>query len=269
MREMVCSLLPVLAILAPACSPGSSTGGNNLATHTDNDGSVDSTIVFLDAGPSTPVAPDGAIACPAGCNYQTQQGCASGQMCHPQLSGGGVSPQCQAAGSKASGESCVWGECQSGLICFSDGRCRRMCCGGDWSVCANNETCTGVILLQGADAGTPMPTGVSVCSPVDACDVLDPESCPAGKSCYIVDSRGDVQCIKTGTVPFNGACSATELCAAGLTCVASGDGRTSNCRRLCRAVVGGGEPGCPAAEGGYCAHFVRDPPGVGECTPAM
>lgn len=189
-------------------------------------------------------------------------------MCYPQLTGGGVTPQCQKAGAKAAGESCVWAECQAGLFCAADGHCRHMCCAGDWSVCATNESCTQAIQLA-SDGGSPVPAGVNLCEPVDACDVLNPESCPAGKTCYIVDSRGDVRCLATGTVQFNGICSATNLCAAGLTCVQSSDGRSGTCRRLCRAVVGGAEPGCPLSEGGYCAHFVRDPPGVGECTPSM
>ena len=41
---------------------------------------------------------------------------------------------------------------------------------------------------------------------------------------------------------------------------------TKECRRLCKAVEGGGEPSCKEGEG-VCVHFHRDPPGVGECTP--
>ena len=263
MHREVYLFAPLLTMLWSACSTSSSSSSTNA------DGSADSTIVFLDAGPATPSSPDGGASCPSGCNYQTQQGCAAGQMCHPQLSGGGVSPQCQAAGTKAAGESCVWAECQAGLFCAAEGHCRHMCCGGDWSVCGANESCTQSILLQALDAGSPVPAGVDICEPTDTCDVLDPESCSAGKTCYIVDSRAGVRCLTSGTVQVNGACSSTKLCAPGLTCVQSNDGRSSNCRRLCRAVLGGGEPGCPLSEGGYCAHFVRDPPGVGECTPTM
>ena len=254
---------PSWLLIASGCST------SNSAPNPTTDGSADSTIVFLDAGPSTPTSPDGGPSCPAGCNYQTQQGCASGQMCHPQLSGDTVSPLCQTAGTKTLGESCAWLECQAGLFCASDLHCRHMCCGGDWSVCADNESCTGAIQLQAAGASSPVPANVSVCEPIDNCDVLNPNSCPAGKSCYVVDSRAGVRCLPTGVVQFGGACTSAKLCEPGLTCVQSVDGRSSNCRRLCRAVVGGGEPGCPIAEGGYCSHFVRDPPEVGECTPTI
>ncbi len=260
MSRKVAVLVPIdmLMLLAIACSTSSST-----------DGSAYNTIVFLDAGPATPVSPDGGPSCPAGCNYQTQQGCAAGQMCLPQLNSAGtnVSPQCQTAGTQAAGESCKQpNNCQAGLICTADGNCHHMCCGGDWSVCASNESCTEDIWLQAADAGNPVSADVSVCQPVDACDVLNPNSCPAGKSCYIVDSRGGVRCLPTGAVTLNGGCTSTILCVAGFTCVQDPNDTSggSKCRRLCRAVVGG-EPACPTSEG-YCSHFVRDPPDVGECT---
>jgi hypothetical protein len=49
-------------------------------------------------------------------------------------------------------------------------------------------------------------------------------------------------------------------CKGGTTCVAD------TCRRLCKAVAGGGDPSCPTDEG-ICVHYDRDPAGVGECTP--
>ena len=258
------SLLSSL-LLACACSTG--TSSNSTGDAVGNTGAV---IIFFDAGSSTPVAPDGVLSCPvATCNYQTQQGCASAQMCHPVLNTDSVSPACVTAGTRAAGETCTWEQCQPGLFCTAEGHCRNLCCGGDWSVCQSNESCTGAILLQAPDAGTAVPAGVSVCEPLDNCDVLDPTSCPAGKSCYVVDSRAGTRCLTSGTVAFNGACSATKLCAAGLTCVQNSQGSGSACRRLCRAVPGGGPPSCPQSEGRYCAHFVRDPAGVGECTPTI
>jgi hypothetical protein len=247
--------------LAVGCHSNSATTGTNA------DGSVDNTIVFLDAGSSTPISPDGGPLCPSpGCNYQTQQGCGTGQMCHPELNGSNVEPQCVTAGTKAAGESCSWQECQSGLFCAADGHCRHLCCAGDWSVCASNETCAS-FQLQFVDAGSPRSANVSVCELADHCDVLDPNSCSIGESCYIVDSRGGVRCLPTGNVALNGGCTATSLCKAGFTCVESATGTgAGTCRRLCRAVPGGADPYCPASEG-YCSHFVQDPPEVGECTP--
>jgi hypothetical protein len=251
-----------LAVFAGACSTSSNS------TDTGGDAGPVNTFVYLDAGPATPVSPDGRLICPIGaCNYQTQVGCDAGQMCHPQLvAPNAVSAECQPAGTKAAGESCIWLECQAGLFCAPDGYCRHLCCGGDWSVCASKESCTESIRLQAADAGSSVSASVSVCEPVDSCDVLDPNSCPTNKSCYIVDSRAGVKCLPTGTALFAQGCSSTNLCAAGFTCVSSANGQSGNCRRLCRAVTGGGVPACPASEG-YCSHFVRDPAGVGECTP--
>ncbi len=225
-------------------------------------------IIFLDAGDTVPVSPDGGPQCPAvGCNYQTQLGCGSGQMCHPELSGSSVAPQCVMVGTKTAGASCIWQECQPGLFCAGDGHCRHLCCAGDWSVCASNETCTETILLKSApDAGIAFSAHVNVCQVEDSCNVLDPNSCPAGESCYIVDSRGGVRCLPTGNASLNESCTSTNLCMSGFTCVQSGSG-TGTCRRLCRAVAGGADPFCPTSEG-YCSHFVRDPPGVGECAPA-
>lgn len=263
MRFEIAILSIVATLPALGCNSSTTASGNNA------DGSVVNTIVFLDAGTGTAVSPDGATACPSGgCNYQTQLGCSAGQMCHPELSGSSVAPQCVSAGPKAAGESCNWQECQPGLFCAGDGHCRHLCCGGDWSVCANNETCTEAILLQGApDAGIALSANVNVCQLEDACDVLNPNSCPVGKSCYIVDSRGGVRCLNTGSASLNEGCSSTDLCKSGFTCVQSGAG-AGTCRRLCRAVAGGADPFCPASEG-YCSHFVRDPPEVGECTPAL
>ncbi len=240
---------------------------NNPSTSNAADSSADSTIVFLDAGGTTPVAPSGGPLCPVGdCNYQTQQGCGATEMCHPELSGPNVAPQCVTAGTKAAGESCSWQECQAGLFCAGDGHCRHLCCGGDWSVCAADETCTETILLQ-ADAGITSSAKVNVCQLEDPCNVFDPNSCPAGRSCYIVDSRGGVRCLVTGSASLNDGCTSTDLCKSGFTCVQSATG-AGTCRRLCRAVPGGADPYCPTSEG-YCSHFVRDPPEVGECTPTF
>ncbi len=221
--------------------------------------------LILDAGPSTPVPPDGPASCTQGvCNYQTQDGCDAGAMCHPQLGADQhVSPTCHPAGTGSAGEPCAWLGCKAGYLCAADGRCRRMCCGGDWSVCGANESCTGAIELLAFGSSTPVPAGVGVCEPTDDCDVFDPSTCPLGQSCYIVDSRGGVGCLPSGTADAFQICSAAELCRSAMKCVAAGNG-LGQCRRLCRAEPGG-VPTCPAGEGMTCAHYVDDPPGVGEC----
>lgn len=258
-------------VLPALCATGALTGCQSTqdpVRASDSDASTGSSIL-LDAGPSTPVPPDGAASCSGGCNYQTQDGCAAGSMCHPQMdSEHKVTATCQPAGALAAGETCTWLGCQPGFICAADGRCRRLCCGGDWSACEANESCTGAVELLAPDSSDlVVSAGVGVCEPTDDCDVFDTSSCPPGQSCYIIDSRGGVSCLPSGSSDAYELCSAAEWCKAGLTCVAGHNG-VGTCRRLCRAVAGGGTPECPPQEGMICAHYVTDPPGVGECVPS-
>lgn len=224
-------------------------------------------VVIRDAGGGAPVAPSGAEHCPVGCNYQTQQGCDAGAMCHPELTAEQtIAPSCLPAGTRAVGESCSWQQCQPGLICASDGYCRHMCCGADWSVCQANESCTGAIELLPSGSKVPLSAGVGVCEPTDECDVFDSSTCPVGQSCSIVDSRGGVRCLPSGTAEAYDSCSANSLCKPGLICIAGKNG-LGQCRRLCRAEPAG-VPACPEQEGMVCAHYPGDPEGVGECVPA-
>lgn len=235
-----------------------------------SDGGDARQVIILDAGPPVAVAPDGATQCTPGvCNYQTQAGCETGSMCHPRIeSDQQVAPTCEPAGGQGAGETCSWLSCRPGYICAADGHCRHMCCGGDWSVCEANESCTGAIELLASGSVVPVPANVGLCEPTDDCDVFDPSSCPVGQSCFIVDSRGAVACLPSGSADAYETCSPAQPCKAGLTCVGRGNDN-GQCLRLCRAVVGGGEPSCPANEGTVCAHFAKDPPGVGECVPAI
>ena len=99
-----------------------------------------------------------------------------------------------------------------------------------------------------------------LCYPVNDCDALDPGGCPKqGETCQIVDATGATACFPEGSGGVGEPCP----CKGGFTCVVTKDKGTI-CRRLCKAVVGGGEPYCPSEEG-ICTHFTRDPPGVGEC----
>lgn len=221
----------------------------------------DSGPSVLDGGGDPAVPPDGAALCPSGtCNYQTQSGCAAGESCWPLVaSDGTVSPGCLGAGTGTVGAACTdWTECAAGSVCVG-GVCRTLCCGRDWSACAPDESCFHTLELQVGDAS--VPSGVDLCFPVNDCDVLDPQACAdqAGLTCQVVDPRGSVACMPEGTGAVGDACTAASGCRAGLACI--GD----ECRRLCRAIEGG-EPACQAGEG-VCVHYVRDPEGVGECTP--
>jgi hypothetical protein len=221
-----------------------------------------STPFVVDGGGTRAVPPDGGALCATGeCNYQTQQGCAAQQSCLPALDSGKVVPRCQAAGARTHGQSCTdWTDCAAGLFC-AEGACRKMCCGGDWSACPSGESCIRQLQIRDPATSAAVPAGVDLCFPVGGCDVLDPQSCSetSNRSCQIVDPVGNVACAPSGDVAIGQPCSADRTCGAGASCV--GD----KCRRLCAAVPGLTKPPCPSAEG-TCVHFVRDPPGVGECS---
>ena len=246
----------VLGLAACEGDPEEEGDGRRNSTNPGSGGSGGG--VILDGGGGIDPPNDGAAFCvhPV-CNYQTDEGCGSGTTCRPTLTAGDtkVEPSCQAVGGKSRGDDCTsWDECSEGTLCAA-GQCRTLCCDGDWSACDDGESCYQTLDIGLPDGGA-LPSGASLCFPVGSCDVLDPSTCPADRSCQIVDSRGSVACINEGPGGVGEACP----CQTGFLCVADA------CRRLCRAVEGGGEPACPKDEG-ICVHFDRDPPGVGECTP--
>lgn len=218
-------------------------------------------VVVFDGGGGIAPPPDGAALCPTGaCNYQSGDGCPAGQACRPIIVDGRIEPGCQPAGSAAEGESCQeWDDCGTELICVEN-VCRRFCCGdatqGDWSVCADGQSCYRTLLVS-VD-GEPTTTGASLCFPTDECDVLAEGACSAGRACQLIDSRGRSACVQPGDGGLGDPCPCVE----GFLCVGGA------CRRLCAAVDGGAEPFCPLAEG-VCVHFDRDPEGVGECGPLV
>ena len=238
-------------------------GSELAAQQTDAGPDAVETPFVIDGGGVPAVAPEGETLCATGpCNYQSQQGCAAQQSCLPALQSGSVVPQCQAAGARARGESCTgWTDCAQGLFC-AEGTCRKMCCGGDWTGCPSGESCIRQLLVRDPATSALLPAGVDLCFPVNNCDVLDPQACAeaSNRSCQIVDPVGNVACAPSGDVAIGQPCGKDRVCRAGASCV--GD----TCRRLCAAVPGLTAPPCPAAEGA-CVRYVRDPPGVGECSP--
>ena len=236
-------------------------GCGSTGTETEpHDAGADGPVVILDGGGETATPPDGPSKCPGQCNYQTNEGCGPTQTCFPLLSGGGVVPTCVTAGQGANGSPCTSiGDCAPGFACTSanNGVCRKLCCGGDWSGCADpNERCLQKISLKDASGNT-VPTDAWLCVPANDCDALDPANCPVeGQTCQVVDGTGATLCLKDGTGEQGEPCP----CKGGFLCVAKA------CRRLCRAVEGGGDPYCQEGEG-ICVHYNRDPSGVGECTP--
>ena len=253
-------VLPFGFALANGC-------GNDGADPADAspDGGGSSRDPILDGGGEIPPPPNGESLCPAGaCNYQTQTGCSAegGPVsCVPLPTTSGVAPACERAGSVANGQKCSqWTDCVPGSICVEN-TCRKLCCGRDWTGCSTPaEHC--IRQLQVVVNNAPVASGAYLCYPVNQCDALAPKSCAsidasgANTTCQIADPTGATACLPEGAGGVGDACP----CKGGFACVEGG------CRRLCRAVAGGGEPSCPVEEG-ICVHFNRDPPGVGECTP--
>jgi hypothetical protein len=136
------------------------------------------------------VPPEGAhLYADGACNHQTQEGCSPGQACRPRLTAdGGLEPGCQEAGSTRTRAPCDdWADCTPGDFCAVEadagaGVCQRLCCGGDWTVCPEGESCFRPLSIE-VDGG-PVESGAYLCHPVTGCDVLDPLTCAAepGKS---------------------------------------------------------------------------------------
>ena len=266
-------VLATLTLTAP--TPGCSSSQEDEGTG-GTTGTGGSPTVILDGGGVIPDPPDGTAACQSGaCNYQAQD-CSSGGSCLPTDTppgSGDWPPKCFSPGTRAAGDSCVaWNECIAGYFCLgiggtadggvAPGVCHKLCCGGDWSACPDGESCIQQVYLVRPGGGDPMYANADVCAKVGGCDPLDPAACSdlPGRSCQIVDPTGNVACVPVGSAGAGEACSEKQPCKGGFACVADA------CRRLCKAVEGGGEPSCPPQEG-TCIHFNRDPAGVGECTP--
>src|SRR5260370_41396594 len=131
----------------------------------------------------------------------------------------------------------------------------------DWSACSPNEHCLLEFKVQ--LAAQVVDTGAFLCYPVNNCSALDPGSCASiapGTTCQIADGTGATACLSEGSGVAGAACP----CKAGFACVNSS--MVNSCRRLCKAVVGGGDPACPPSEGRR-VHLNRDPHRVGEGTP--
>ena len=248
------------AVSASAMSCGSGGESNNPSgTGGSGDGGVQ---VVLDGGGVIPKPPDGEKACPQGaCNFQTNQGCTGSTTCEPAIGPtGDVTPACEPAGSGQDGANCTENknpsDCGPGYFCVGK-TCHKLCCGGDWSGCPSpKEHCFRGLEYQASDGGA-IQTGAMICDAIDTCDALVPQSCnELGFTCQIVDPTGAEACAPEGTGDQGQACP----CKGGFYCVANA------CRRLCKAVEGGGDPFCQEGEG-ECVHFNRDPAGVGECTP--
>jgi hypothetical protein len=257
---------------AAACGSGNTTVATSLTTQ----------CKIYPGGGVIPEAPDGPSLCPAGaCNFQTQAGCASSEVCSPHydMASNSIIPACLRTGTVKSGAACDDSMnvlCAPGLVCV-DGKCAKPCCGGDWTACDEGESCIRSATIFETTSGEKIPydKGLGTCAPVGTCNVLDTTSCSSDSVrpvCRIVDPRGFVACqphSTGGDAQLGEDCSEQKQCAAGLHCAglfAEDASAQTKCVRLCAwGSCDDAKPACGKDEG-TCVHFLHDPEGVGECT---
>lgn len=250
------------------------TGGCGTAESVNDGNGGDCATVILDGGGTIPDPPDGPSLCPSGvaCNYQSQEGCAAGRNCFPALDmDRQLVATCEPAGVGTTGDECnAWSDCARGYGC-PDGRCRRLCCGADWSesACEPGEACFRELLYT-IEEGDPdddsddvnISSGAYVCYPT-GCDLFTSDDCPSDTDCKIIDPLGRTACVPPSPERLGERCTPPSVCGRELNCV--GPPGEERCRKLCRAEECG-KPACGPDEG-TCVHFNRNPEGVGECTP--
>ncbi len=224
-----------------------------------------------DSGTATPDAPeddidaaegvdaalpiDAASCATSPCDLLEQCGCSGNQACDIDFSDldGTACRDVTVMGDE--NDTCTGiSQCAAGSVCVGDGTsnsCERYCdadadCGAPRGQC--------VIQLVD-DTSQPIP-GAVVCS--SNCDpaVASNASCPAGWTCDLFNAtfggadRSIVDCRAAGTRQLDQTCSATMLCAAGLTC--TNTGTSSICLKICTRPAG---TECAAVPGSTCTSF--------------
>jgi len=171
------------------------------------------------------------------CAPQSPGDCAGDETCSV-IDGETSATGCTPAGNAGEGMACGGGTaCQSGLICLDLGGgavCFQPC--DEFTPCDDPEgqRCTG---LQDLDFG--------VCQErPETCDPVDPQSCPAGQTCSLIDNDGNTGCTTAGSSEVGESC-AEEACVRGAICINIG-GQGAQCWQACDADN-------PCGDGGMCS----------------
>ncbi len=281
MRPRFASLL----LLALGCSSESASPPVDAATVDASTVDTPAADASTDAGPrDAPVTDGGGLACGTAfgtrCNLLTGAGCTTGQGCYLLSGVTGQVAQCRAAGRSGWDEPCtVPTDCREGFLCVAPGRCAKLCCGNDDSLC-NDESRGG---RAGAHCASDLNEGrgLQLCVSDSGCDpfVTSNNRCPAeSPRC---NPLGDTttcspQAMGCAAVGEGAPCCETGCCQPGLLCVGSQPasmcdaGMPGNaCRRACNLRSTAANGGCPTGQ--RCTAFSAMstlPSYFGYCAPA-
>jgi hypothetical protein len=215
------------------------------------------------------------------CNVVTNAGCGAGQGCYA-VGGGdaGLSAQCAMSGRAGWDEPCMTADgCREGFACLgSPGRCTRLCCGTENSIC-RDETHGG---RPGAIcAGVVTGTDIKFCVDPQSCDpyATSNNRCPAEMPrCDVIGADGTTSCRAVRASPAPGTdgarCCMSIECAPGFLCIGMASGGmcnpaspSYNCRRVCNPTVRDGGVACPSGQ--MCNMLNGQPETYGVCVPPM
>lgn len=198
------------------------------------------------------------------CNIISGAGCTTGQGCYLTNGVTGQTAQCRPAGSAGWDEPCQSAtDCREGFLCVDPGRCVKLCCGDDDSLC-NDESRGG---RAGAHCMSTLTDGrgLKLCVSDSGCDPFATSNnrCPADSP--RCNPLGDTTaCIRfaTGCTPGgDGApCCESGCCQPGLLCVGAQPTAMCSrmmpgnaCRRACNLRAAMPDSGCPSGQ--RCTAF--------------
>jgi hypothetical protein len=161
------------------------------------------------------------------CDVVNQTGCNPGQNCL--LADDQGATFCATSGDLEVGAPCSSEQCVAGAQCLALDPAAPGA-----SVCT--ALCNPDFSVFGCDCrGLSFADEVGVCGPLpaDACDLLDPSSCPAGQACQFPGGSFGV-CGEPGSAPAGSSCFG-EVCEAGLDCFGDDPqaGFLGTCFRFC------------------------------------
>ncbi len=217
----------------------------------------------------------------ARCNLISGAGCTTGQGCYLANTITGQAAQCRLAGSGGWDEACqATFDCREGFLCVAPGRCAKLCCGDDDSLC-NDESHGG---RAGAHCASTLTDGrgLKLCVSDSGCDpfAVSNNRCPADSPrCNpLGDTTACVGYADGCTPGGDGApCCEAGCCQSGFLCVGAQPTAMCSrampgnaCRRACNLRAAMPSAGCPAGQ--RCAAFgamTQLPSYYGFCMPTM